>query len=90
MQKTMAILSITTMILISFMGLFLANTVTASGSIIYVDVDNTVGPWDGTSNHPFKNIQDGIDAASENDTVSVSTGTYYENIVIEKTVITIE
>ena len=76
----------TTTILILFTGLFLANTATASGSTIYVDVDNIVGPWDGTSDRPFKNIQDGIDAASENYIVSVSTGTYYESIVIEKTI----
>ncbi|MBS3802690.1 MAG: hypothetical protein KGY65_08065, partial [Candidatus Thermoplasmatota archaeon] len=33
---------------------------------IYVDDDNIDGPWDGSIEHPFQYIQDGINAASQN------------------------
>jgi parallel beta-helix repeat protein len=49
---------------------------------IYVDDDNTSGPWDGTIDHPFQFIQDGIDAASEMDTVVVHPGVYDESLRI--------
>ena len=52
--------------------------------IIYVDDDNTQGPWDGTIEHPYKYIQDGVDNASDGDTVFVFEGTYYEGYVSVK------
>jgi hypothetical protein len=45
---------------------------------IYVDDDNTDGPWDGTEEHPFQYIQDGINGASNGDTVYVYKGIYNE------------
>ena len=35
---------------------------------IYVDDDNTEGLWEGTLEHPYQYIQDGIDSASDGDT----------------------
>jgi parallel beta-helix repeat protein len=53
-----------------------------SGQIIYVDDDNTEGPWNGSLGYPYQYIQDGVDAADTNDTVYVFNGTYHENIKI--------
>jgi parallel beta-helix repeat protein len=54
--------------------------------ILYVDDDNTMGPWDGSKNHPYQTIQDGIDNAYEGYAVYVYNGTYYENVLINKTI----
>ncbi len=53
---------------------------------IYVDDDNIGGPWDGTTENPYQHIQDGIDAASDDDTVYVYSGIYYENVVVAKSI----
>jgi parallel beta-helix repeat protein len=56
------------------------------GNTIYVDDDNTDGPWDGSSAHPYQFIQDGVDNASNGDTILVQDGYYTENIVIDKSI----
>jgi parallel beta-helix repeat protein len=55
-------------------------------NVIYVDDDNIDGPWDGTHEHPHRYIRKGIDDAGTGDTVSVSSGTYYENLVIGRAI----
>ena len=56
-------------------------------TIIYVDDDNTEGPWDGTLEHPFPTIIAGINEANAGDTVFVFNGTYMEKaILIDKTI----
>ena len=54
------------------------------GSTIYVDDDNTEGPWDGTLEHPYQYIQDGADAAVDDDVVFVFDGIYYGVIWVHK------
>jgi len=54
-------------------------------SIIYVDDDNTNGPWDGTIEHPYRYIQQAISNASPGDTIIVGEGEYRENLYIDKT-----
>jgi len=49
---------------------------------IWVDDDNTDGPWEGTLSHPYRTIQEGVNVADDGDTVFVMGGTYFENIVI--------
>ena len=54
--------------------------------LIYVDDDNLLGPWDGTSEHPYRTIQEGVDHAYTGYTVYVRNGTYHEHVLINKTI----
>ncbi len=56
------------------------------GNIIYVDDDNVDGPWDGTQEHPYQHIQDGVYASENNDTVFVFSGLYFESVSIDKAI----
>jgi nitrous oxidase accessory protein len=51
-------------------------------NIIYVDDDNTGGPWDGSLEHPYRYLHDGVDSANTGDTVFVFNGTYSETGLI--------
>jgi len=51
---------------------------------IYVDDDNTSGPWDGTQEHPYQYIKSAIDNASDGDVINVYSGTYYEVLKLYK------
>ena len=53
-------------------------------NIIYVDDDNTEGPWNGTMEYPYQFIQDGVDNAESDNTVFVFNGIYYEHVIINK------
>ena len=53
---------------------------------VYVDDDNAAGPWNGTYEHPYQTIQDGINNADNSDIVYVFNGTYNENVVINKSI----
>ena len=64
----------------TFTFLLLLPAVGLSQTIWYVDDDNCPGPGSGTQEDPFCKIQDGINAASDGDTVLVLPGTYIENI----------
>lgn len=57
------------------------------GSVIYVDMHNTTGTEDGTLASPYNTVQEGINAATYGDTVSVAAGTYYENISLKSGII---
>jgi len=59
--------------------------VKADAKTIYVDDDNTAGPWDGTKDHPYQNITTALQHTSAWSTIYVHNGTYYENVVVNKT-----
>ncbi len=76
-----------TLLLIGMLTLtFNIQPVRADPKIIYVDDDNTVGPWEGTQENPYQNITSGIEHASTRDTIYVYNGSYYEHVVVSKTV----
>lgn len=52
---------------------------------IYIDDDAPSG-GDGSQDHPYQTIQDGVDTANNSDTVFVYNGTYNENVVIDKSI----
>ena len=54
--------------------------------ILYVDDDNSNGPWDGSQQHPFQFIQEAITAAKTGDEIFVYNGFYQENIIVEVSV----
>ena len=78
---------ITSLLLISSLALILTNPPTnANTKTIYVDDNNTTGPWDGTQEHPYQNITSGLAHASPGDTIYVHNGTYYERFTIDKSI----
>ncbi|RLF34691.1 MAG: hypothetical protein DRN08_04240, partial [Thermoplasmata archaeon] len=60
---------------------------TPNTHILFVNSNNTQGPWDGTIEHPYQHIQQAIDNATNGALIYVYVypGTYYENIHINKT-----
>jgi len=52
--------------------------------IIYVDAGNITGTEDGTKTYPFNTIVEGIIAVAPGKSVIVATGTYNEQVIINK------
>ena len=69
-------------------GLQLASAAFAADYDIYVDKDNKTGVEDGSVDHPYDTITEGIAAALTNDTedrkVYVASGEYKEQIIVGK------
>jgi len=71
-------------------SLFLEGPAQVEPKIIYVDTSNVGDPAeDGSLEHPFDRIREGVDEASPGYTVHVAPGTYYENVVINKSSISL-
>ena len=54
--------------------------------IIYVDDDNTEGPWNGSLEFPYNHIQDAVNHSNDGDTIYVFNGIYYENVWVNQTI----
>ena len=78
MIKKIAVIWIGLAMLFSFTVIVVDLVPTASGNVIYV---GGIGPGN------YSTIQEGIDAANPGDTVNVFSGTYYENVIVNKTII---
>ena len=55
--------------------------------IIYVDDDNVNGPWNGTKEHPYRYITDGILNSTNGDLVYVFNGIYNETLKVNNSII---
>jgi hypothetical protein len=53
---------------------------------IYVDDNNTQGPWNGSADYPYRYIGDGIQHAMDGDLIYVFSGVYSENLFINKSI----
>jgi len=86
MLKKPVILGIILLFLIASLIPLVSSDTFSFNMTIYVDDDNKDGPWDGSMEHPYQNIQDAVDNAPVGSTVFVKNGIYYENIFINKTI----
>jgi parallel beta-helix repeat protein len=92
MKKMLKTLLISTLFLLTIVNLTTVgkqtekNNITSDTGIIYVDDDNTEGPWDGTLEHPYQFIQDGINSASDGNIIFVFSGLYNETLAIDRTI----
>ena len=74
------------LILISSMIPFASSNMISNSKIIYVDDNNTEGPWEGSIEYPYRFIKDGVDNAKDEDTVFVKNGIYTQLITINKSI----
>ena len=69
-------------VMISFEG---KTTVSSqASSFLYVDAQNTDGPWDGSIEFPFVSIQQAVENVSSKKTLFIRKGTYFEHVVVDK------
>ena len=55
--------------------------------IIHVSITGSDDIGDGTLQNPFQTVQKGIDISNDGDSVLISSGTYYENLILEKEIV---
>ena len=85
-KKVVLTLSIMLITLSLIMFAFLPSRVLGQPAMVYVDDDNSGGPWDGSLAYPYQNITSGLEHAGPGDTVFVFNGLYIENVFLNKSV----
>jgi len=92
MKKRLLIILILTVVLLIIPN-FIVNSksieekytkVKFQSNIIYVDDNNTEGPWDGSIDHPYQYIHEAIHNSTKEDIIYVFSGIYFENFIIDK------
>ena len=86
LKKTPTIIVLFLLFSVSFSPL-LGSAETTTENTIYVDDDNTSGPWDGSLAYPYQFIQEGLNASSDGDTVFVFNGLYNESLRIKQRIV---
>lgn len=87
MQRKIASTFLTIAITVSLIAFaFLPSQVAGQSAIVYVDDDNTGGPWDGSLTNPYQNITSGLEHAGSGDTLFVFNGIYTENVFVNQSV----
>jgi len=92
MKKRLLIILILIIILISILdinttGDFIDEKyikITLSNDMIYVDDNNTEGPWNGSIDHPYQYIHEAISNSTNGEIIFVFSGTYFETFIIDK------
>ena len=86
-MKNIRAISVVVLLLLSgiIIPIVLSNEI-STNKTIYVDDDNTNGPWDGSLEHPYQLIQDGIDVSVDGDSIYVFNGTYREILSISRSI----
>ena len=90
MKKCVIIWGVFLLLLLSSIVPFVTGSNISSNDFIYVDDDNIDGPWDGSIEHPYQTINDGVIASIDGDTVYVNSGIYGEGYTDEYACIKID
>lgn len=85
-MKKIVIIMISLLFISTFGLFFIISPTKAETQTIYVDDSNTSGPWNGTQEHPYQNITSALTYASAGYKIFVYNGTYYEHLIISKSV----
>lgn len=85
MQRVKLLIIIGVILLVGCQYFFILESQGAD-AMIYVDYRNTSGPWDGSEDFPFKELSDAYDVVEQNGTIFVYNGTYYTNLLINKSI----
>ncbi|MEM2185301.1 MAG: right-handed parallel beta-helix repeat-containing protein [Candidatus Methanomethylicia archaeon] len=87
MARSILIILLFTHLLIGITSTCTLSYIFSNENVIYVDSSNVNDPLEnGSREHPFDKIQEGINAAPNGATVKVLSGIYVENIVVEKSI----
>jgi hypothetical protein len=78
------------MLFVSLLVISLGFSTESSSSTYYVSTSGDDTNTDGSADNPWKTIQHAVDQSSAGDTIKVAAGTYNENVVINKDLLTIE